>query len=67
MRKKNQTEKSNSFSTIKVPFVSNEIECPVLMRNAVKYFFSVVMNSCEHYWYIGEFWSPFAKAMFFSV
>ena len=29
MRKKNQTEKSNSLSTIKVPFVSNEIECPV--------------------------------------
>ena len=29
MRKKNQTEKSNCFSTIKVPFVSNEIECPV--------------------------------------
>ena len=27
---KNQTEKSNSFSTIKVPFVSNEIECPVM-------------------------------------
>ena len=31
MRKKNQTEKSNSFSTIKVPFVSNEIECPVYL------------------------------------
>ena len=29
MRKKNQTEKSNSLGTIKVPFVSNEIECPV--------------------------------------
>ena len=33
MRKKNQTEKSNSFSTIKVPFVSNEIECPVDRKN----------------------------------
>ena len=27
--KKNQTEKSNSFGTIKVPFVSNVMECPV--------------------------------------
>ena len=32
MKKKNQTEKSNSFSTIKVPFVSNEIECHVLKK-----------------------------------
>jgi len=32
MRKKNLTEKSNSFSTIKVLFVSNEIECPVHLQ-----------------------------------
>ena len=37
MRKENQTEKSNSFCTLKILFVSNENECPVNKCKGVIY------------------------------